>query len=73
MLVAGSVGCNGACLFQGREQELKDKVAQLQRQVEELRTQVSEKDKAIRTLTSDMDSMVRLPPLSVFLSFCVPP
>ena len=60
-------------MFQGREQELKDQVAQLQRQVEELRTQVSEKDKAIRTLTSDMDSMVRLPPcLSHACPQCIP-
>ena len=45
---------------QGREKDLKEKVAQLQKQVEELTVQLADKNEVIHTLTTDMAKMVRM-------------
>ena len=45
---------------QGREKDLKEKVAQLQKQVEELTAQLADKNEVIHTMTTDMDQMVRM-------------
>ena len=45
---------------QGREKDLKEKVAQLQKQVEELTAQLADKNEVIHTMTTDMDKMVRM-------------
>ena len=45
---------------QGREKDLKEKVAQLQKQVEELTAQLADKNEVIQTMTTDMDKMVRM-------------
>ena len=46
--------------MQGREKDLKEKVAQLQKQVEELTAQLADKNEVIHTMTTDMDKMVRM-------------
>ena len=45
---------------QGREKDLKEKVAQLQKQVEELTAQLADKNEVIHTMTTDMDKMVKM-------------
>ncbi|XP_070204497.1 filamin A-interacting protein 1-like isoform X2 [Littorina saxatilis] len=41
----------------GREKDLKERIAQLQRQVEQLTTKVGEKDQVILAMTTDMETM----------------